>query len=305
MKNSFEIKVILNSVVLTMLGILAVVFSALYVNTFNSGFFYVNKSTVLTVITVSVCILTVLAISFFTSDNVFVFKLTLIVLSLVALATLTVYLLKITGLSEKINSIEELRAYVSSFGYMAVVIYIIMNILQVVVLPIPGFIAVGTGVALFGPLKTAIYSFIGITIGSLIAFFIGRILGYKVVRWLVGKETLDKWLKKVKNKDKVVLTFMFLFPFFPDDVLCFIAGLSTMSTKYFIIMIAVCRIISVIVTSYSINGSIIPFNTWWGIMIWGIILALTVSITVLLYKKGDKIEKFFKKKFKTKSKKIA
>lgn len=303
MKNSFEIKVILNSVVLTMLGILAVVFSALYVNTFNSGFFYVNKSTVLTVITVSVCVLTVLAISFFTSDNVFVFKLTLVVLSLVAFATLTVYLLKITGLSEKINSIEELRAYVSSFGYMAVVIYIIMNILQVVVLPIPGFIAVGTGVALFGPLKTAIYSFIGITLGSLIAFFIGRILGYKVVRWLVGKETLDKWLKKVKNKDKVVLTFMFLFPFFPDDVLCFIAGLSTMSTEYFIVMIIICRIISVIVTSYSINGSIIPFNTWWGIMIWGVILALTVIVTVILYKKGDKIEKFFKKKFKTKNKK--
>ena len=169
-----------------------------------------------------------------------------------------------------------------------------MNFLQVVILPIPGFIAVGTGVALFGPLKTSIYALIGILLGSFVAFFIGRVLGYKVVKWIVGKDTLDKWLKSVKNKDKLVLTFMFLFPFFPDDVLCFIAGLSSMSTAYFFVMITLCRIISVVVASYSINGNIIPYTTWWGIALWILVFFVTVLITVYLYKNGDKIEKIVK-----------
>ena len=184
----------------------------------------------------------------------------------------------------------------ASFGYLAVVIYVLMNVLQVVVLPIPGFIAVATGVALFGALKTSIFSYIGIVVGSLIAFFIGRVLGYKVVVWLVGEESVKKWLKSIKNKDKLILTFMFLFPFFPDDVLCFVAGLSTMSTLYFIFMILICRLISVVITSYSVHGSIIPYNTWWGILIWVVIGVLTVILTIYLYRNGDNIVKRFKKR---------
>ena len=122
-------------------------------------------------------------------------------------------------------------------------------------------------------------------------------LGYKVAGWMVGKETLDNCLKSVKNKDKVVLTFMFLFPFFPDDVLCFVAGLSSMSTLYFSIMITVCRIISVALSAYSLNGNIIPFNTWWGIVLWIVVFALTALLSIYLYKNGDKIERYFKKRF--------
>ena len=88
----------------------------------------------------------------------------------------------------------------STVWFLAVVIFIVINFLQVVILPIPGIIAVGTGVALFGAFKCAVFSLIGILIGSIVAFYIGRILGYKVVSWLVGKETIDKWLNNIKNK---------------------------------------------------------------------------------------------------------
>ena len=88
---------------------------------------------------------------------------------------------------------------------------------------------------------------------------------------------------------------MMLFPFFPDDILCFVAGLSSMSNGYFAVMIIVCRIISVFTTAYSVSGNIIPFNTWWGLTLWGIIIILTIFLTVYLYKNGDKVDKFFKK----------
>lgn len=304
MKLRFSLKSLLLSVSLCLLSGITILVSVLYVNTFTGGFFYENKPLLISSVTIVVAIITTIALAYATADKKTVYKVSLVVLALISFSLLVMYFLKISGVGDKIDSVEDLRNYVASFGYLAIVIYVIVNILQVVLLPIPGFISVGTGVALFGPLKTAVFSLLGILIGSFMAFFIGKVLGYRVVKWIVGKETLDKWLNSVKNKDKIILTFMFLFPFFPDDVLCFVAGLSSMSTGYFVIMITVCRVISVFLSAYSLNGNIIPYNTWWGIVLWIIVIALTVIATVFLYKNGDKIQNAIKKRFKLRRKKL-
>ncbi|MBO5926439.1 MAG: TVP38/TMEM64 family protein [Clostridia bacterium] len=303
MKSTLLFKILLSIIAVSLLGIAILIFTQLYLKTFSYGFIYNYRNVILYSVTASVFTLGILAIVFSLKDKVFIYKLSIVVLTLIVIVVAILYFLKSSGFLNKINSIEALRNYVASFGYLAVFIFILMNFLQVVVLPIPGFIAVGTGVALFGVLKAFVFSFIGILLGSLVAFIIGRWLGYKVVSWLVGENTLKKWLKAVKNKDKLILTFMFLFPFFPDDVLCFIAGLSSMSTGYFIIMIIICRLISVSTTAYSINGSIIPYTTWWGISLWVVILLLTVCLTLQIYKNGDKIEKHIKNKLKKLGKK--
>jgi len=203
-----------------------------------------------------------------------------------------------TGLITKINSIQALRDYIADFGNMAVFLFILFCFLQVVILPVPGSVAVAAGVALFGPLKCAIYSFIGIVTGSIVAFAIGRWIGYKAVKWIVGKDTLDKWLQKLKGKDYLILSIMFLLPMFPDDVLCFVAGLSSMTWPYFLVMIVITRLISVVSTAYSIG--FIPFNTWWGILIWIVIAALVILAFWLVCKYSDKIDNFIKNKLKFK-----
>lgn len=223
---------------------------------------------------------------------------TLIFLDIVALLFL---ILSSTGILAKITSIEALREYIAGFGATAVLIFILFQFLQVVILPVPGSVSVGVGVALFGPLRCSIFSFIGILTGSIVAFFIGRVIGYKAVCWIVGKDDLDKWLLKVKGKDYLLLSIMFLLPLFPDDILCFIAGLSSITWRYFVIMIIITRAISVLTTSYSLQ--LIPFNTWWGILIWIVLGALVVLSFWLVCKYSDKIDAFFKSKFKRKSKK--
>ena len=203
-----------------------------------------------------------------------------------------------TGIITKMNSIQGLRDYIAQFGNMAVFLFILFCFLQVVILPVPWSIAVAAGVALFGPLKCAIYSFIGIVIGSIVAFAIGRWIGYKAVKWIVGQETLDKWLQKLKGKDYLILSIMFLLPMFPDDVLCFVAGLSSMTWLYFLIMITLTRALSSAATAYSIG--LIPFNTWWGILIWLTITAVVVGSFWLVWKYSDRIDAFIKNKFKLK-----
>ena len=144
---------------------------------------------------------------------------------------------------------------------------------------------------MFGAFYGAIYSCVGIIIGTFVAFFIGRSLGYKTVKWLVGKETLDKWLGFTADKDKWVFTLMFLFPFFPDDLLCFVAGVVKLDTKFFIVMSVISRLISVFAASYSLNNNLIPYDTWWGICLWILFFFVTLYIVYLVHKRLHKNDK--------------
>ena len=292
-------KKLLNSVlsiaVIVLLAFLAGLILYLFVD-ISTGFIAEYSLLIKICGTAILAILCAVAIVFQLVDKNFVIRLVLSCLVFAVIVLAILYVLQLTNFWEKVSSVEELRKYISQFDGWAIVIAYIMQILQVVVLPIPGFVAVGATVALFGPFKGAIVSFAGIMTGSLIAFFVGRVLGYKAAAWLVGKDNLDKGINSIKGKDRVVLTFMFLFPFFPDDVLCFVSGLSSMSKKYFIIMLTITRLISVFTTAYSIDGKIIPYDTWWGLLIWALLIAACAIIGVLVYKHGEKIEKFFMEK---------
>lgn len=297
-KDKIEIlKTVLSCSVIVVLGAAAIVFGLLYMNLTNISFLERHKSLIETLFIIIIGLVTIISVVCQLSDKKFVYRLTFLTLILMTAALAVLYVMQITGLWDKIDSVEDLRNYVSGFGGYAVFIFIAIQFLQVVVLPIPGFITVSVGVLLFGAFRGSLYSVIGIVSASIVAFFIGRVFGYKVAGWLVGKENLDKGLELVKGKDKVILTFMFLFPFFPDDVLCFVAGLSSMSVPYYIVMITITRIINIVVSAYSVNGSIIPYNTWWGILLWIAVFILVAALCYAIYKHGDKIENFFKSKF--------
>ena len=205
------------------------------------------------------------------------------------------YILIRTGFFEIMRDEERFEAFLERSGKWMAVLFVVLQFLQVVILPIPSTVTVVAGAALFGPLVGSLLSLLGIIIGSLVAFLVGRYAGYRVVAWLVGKETLDKWLKKIKGKDKLLLSAMFLLPVFPDDVLCFVAGISSMSLPLFLGIIVVSRIAAIFTTSYSVT--LIPFNTWWGLLIWAVLIALVVVLFVFLYKKSDAILEWFAKKF--------
>ncbi len=223
------------------------------------------------------------------------------ILILLLVSAILLFILLKTGFFRVIKDENSLQQYLAEKGAWMPVIYIVLQYLQVIVLPIPGMVSTLAGVALFGPLQTLLYSFLGIMLGSLTAFFIGRKVGYKAVAWIVGADTLTKWRKKLKGKDHLLLTLMFLLPLFPDDALCFIAGLSNMSTRYFIIMLTLSRLLAISLTCYSID--LIPFNTWWGLLIWGAFFAFVILSFLIVYKNIEKIQAWLSKRFKIFSKK--
>jgi uncharacterized membrane protein YdjX (TVP38/TMEM64 family) len=201
---------------------------------------------------------------------------------------------------------QQLQDKISSFGALGPIIFIIVSFLQVTFVPIPGSITILCGNYLFGPWLSYLYSFIGMMLGSMLAFHLGRWFGKKFIYWLVSdKELVDKYLYKIKNKGNVLLFFMFIFPFFPDDLLCSVAGVLPISSFSFFIMQVVTRGVTILTTLFMLSGDIIPF-TGWGIPFNICLTLILMLIFYICFKNAELISFKFSEiinKFKRKKKK--
>lgn len=295
--------ILISTLITLALTAICVIFEVLCLKYFREGFIARNINWLLSLICALTIVYCLLAVFCLLKGKSTFFRVLFGGYLLIIFFLVLLFVLQKTGFLKIFQSPELYEDYLKRAGIWMPLFYIVLQYLQVVVLPIPGFVSTVAGVALFGPFKAMLCSLVGIILGSLTAFIIGRKIGYKAVAWMVGKDDLDKWLKKVKGKDNFILTAMFILPLFPDDMLCFVAGLSSMSWQYFVVMIVLSRLVGIAGTCYSVN--FIPFNTWWGILIWALLIAFIVGAFVLLYKNMDAINNWFNKKFRLSRKRKA
>ena len=204
-------------------------------------------------------------------------------------------ILKKTGLWQKVNSIEKIKAIVEKGGVFSCLIFIILQILQTTILQIPSILVTLAGSLVFGKWLAFLLSFIAIMLGSLIMFWVGRKAGTKFLKFLIGEEKSNKWISKI-NECKYLFVLMMLFPLFPDDILCVVAGLTSMDFKFFFFTNVVARFIGIGCTIFFGTGSIIPFSGW-GLVVWGVVLMLVAYIFYASIRYQDKLDVMFKQIF--------
>lgn len=145
------------------------------------------------------------------------------------------------GIHKKIFvSQAALSQFLLRFGIYAPLIFLFFQAVQVVVPVLPGGIACLGGVLLFGTMKGFFLNYFGICIGSVIAFLLARHYGRSFVQSISKKETFEKyenWLHKKKSAFEKWFALAIFFPIAPDDFLCYLAGLTKMSTKKFTMII--------------------------------------------------------------------
>lgn len=171
-------------------------------------------------------------------------------------------------------------------------IFLILSFLQVTFIPIPSTITTVAGVALFGKSVGFVLSLIGQVCGSMVAFWLGRVFGAKLIIWIVGKDAYDKYLAIIKGRDKIVILFMLLFPFFPDDIICMFAGLTTFMGLAFFLIIVFSRVITIGYTTLGIEF----LDTVQGLGVWTCVIyvavaAIVVLVLIAIWKKGDVLER--------------
>ena len=135
-----------------------------------------------------------------------------------------------------------LKRMLREWGVLAPVIFIALQALQVIVSPIPGEATGILGGYLFGQWLGLLYSTIGLTLGSVVAFGIGRWLGAHYVKNLVSAETWNRLGFIVEAEGAVLCFIVYLIPGLPKDIVCYLFGISPMPLWVFALVSGLGRI---------------------------------------------------------------
>lgn len=237
----------------------------------------------------------------------FLIKLTFIA-ELIAVVLLAVFVL--LGVFADLNAyptdrekIEAVIALVRSTGEWGMLVFVLIQFLQVVVLPLPAVVCYVPGAVIWSPLTATLLASAGVIAGSFFCYFLGRKFGRKALVWLAGKDAAEKYADYIGNRSKGIFLIMQILPFFPDDVLCIIAGITAMNFPYFAGVIVLVRPLIIAAYCFLGNGSIIPFSGW-GIPVWLAIIAVFATLAVLSFKYQKRFEDWLFSKFSRKKGKL-
>jgi uncharacterized membrane protein YdjX (TVP38/TMEM64 family) len=191
---------------------------------------------------------------------------------------------KITELYRLFSDREQIRRLISSFGASAPPAFMLIQILQVIFAPVPGEATGFIGGYLFGTLPGFIYSSIGLTVGSLLNFMIGRFLGERYVRKRIPARQFQKIDGLVKRQGVIALFILFLFPGFPKDYLCLALGVSTLPIKIFILLAGIGRMPGTF--ALSLQGAFLYEQNY---ALLGALIAVCLVLAILCYGYRQKI----------------
>jgi uncharacterized membrane protein YdjX (TVP38/TMEM64 family) len=171
------------------------------------------------------------------------------------------------------------RTRIEAFGVFAPLVFVFLQTIQVILAPIPGQLLGGVGGYLFGTVLGTLYSLIGVVTGSAVAFVLSRRYGRPYVERVVDPDALSRWDDFVAHNGVAGLFVLFLLPTFPDDVLCFIAGLSEIRLRTFLTLVVVGRTPSFFAVAYAGDRLVTD-----GVRAFTVILVLLGVLSLVIYR---------------------
>ena len=198
-----------------------------------------------------------------------------------------------TGFFAAASSMESLRSYIDRFAPYSHLCFFLVQFLSVVLAPIPSNITSVAGGVLFGTWPAFFLTYGAVISGSLLVFSLARGLGREFTDRLVSRKLSEKYQSILETKAPIFLALTFLFPFFPDDVLCILAGLTSISLRRFLVIMLLTRP-WVLLFSCALGGSTISLPLWAMIPI-----ALAgLGLFLLGMRYGNQIEEAVLRRFK-------
>jgi uncharacterized membrane protein YdjX (TVP38/TMEM64 family) len=189
-----------------------------------------------------------------------------------------------------LTSRARIESFVQSFGAWAPLVFIAVQILQVVLAPIPGEATGFLGGYLFGAGLGFLYSSLALTIGSWINFRLGRMLGRRGIRRLIPEPQLAKLDRSVRHQGTLVLFVLFLFPGFPKDYLSLFLGLTALPEKVFLVMAAVGRMPGTLMLS--LQGALLFERMY---VLFAAVLGICILLAFVAYRQRHRLYRWIDK----------
>jgi len=180
---------------------------------------------------------------------------------------------------------QRLTAAVRSAGPWAPLAFIGLYVAQSIAAPIPGQALNFAAGYLFGLIPGILYSWLGLIIGTTAALLLARYLGRPLVQRLIAPAALEKMDRLAENRGLIFFFLVFLVPGLPDDIACFVAGLTSLPLLALIAVSAIGRLPSVVASVWL--GTHAQQLPWQG---WLILAGLTVALALAAWRYGERIQ---------------
>lgn len=152
----------------------------------------------------------------------------------------------------------ELKNDIANMGLKGVIITLGLQVLQIIVAIIPGQPMEVIAGMLYGTWGGMLLCLVGILIGSTVVFYLTRKIGMNFIQIFFDKEQINKIKRKkiFKNTKKLELFMfiMFVIPLVPKDIFIYLAGISLISPKKFMLITTVARIPGLFITVFAGNN---------------------------------------------------
>jgi len=198
-----------------------------------------------------------------------------------------------TKLWELFQDRRQLNRVIKSFGPSSPLIFILLQIIQVVVAPVPGEAIEFLGGYVFGVWAGMVYSLIGLILGSGIAFGIARIFEKQAIEKFVAPGLRKKFDYLIGHQGVILSFLLFLIPGFPKDTLCYILGLTPMHWGIFLIISTLGRIPGALLAT--LQGAK-AFDQQYLTLI--VLLVISALIILVFYIYHENIHQWIKKRSK-------
>lgn len=197
-----------------------------------------------------------------------------------------------SGFFQAVCSLEALRSYIDRFAPYSHLLFFLVQLLSVVLAPIPSNLTAAAGGVLFGVWPAFLLTSSAVVTGSLLVFWLARVLGRDFADRIVSQKLSEKYQNILRTKAPVFLTLALLFPFFPDDMLCILAGLTSLSFRRFALIVLLTRPWGLLFASAlgDVSLGLSP-----RMMIPILLLGLALFLVGLKY--GDRVEELLLRRF--------
>ncbi len=148
------------------------------------------------------------------------------------------------------SNVSQSKEFILGFGVYAPIIFIGLQLTQIMLAIIPATPLILVSGYIFGSYLGSLYSLIGITIGSFFTFYLAKKLGRPFVETIVHKKHINKFDNIEETNLTMTLFILFLLPAIPNDVFCYVAGLTKLSYKKYFLALAFGRYPMVIFLSF-------------------------------------------------------
>lgn len=230
-----------------------------------------------------------------------IIKLSIAFIAIIGLSLGIYFILNAFGLTD----IGTLQTFFVNGAWWSIPLFIVLQVMVTTLLCfLPATSMTFTALALlvfgsYSPFAIFAIVFSGIILSSQVMFLIGRYGGQKLAIKLVGKEDIEKAQNLMDSKTKVYLPMMYMLAFFPDDALCFVAGMSKMSFWYHLIIVILFRGIgtaTVIALGNQTTLGYLQSQLGDNYVLWALLISVCAFWLLLLLYVGKRLDKWLQRK---------